>query len=96
MLLAGFMFSFWATVALSSNEGNLMISALSFGMWMIIGQLPLYVLILAVMGNAHEKVIKKQTHFLIKIVGEKNYLYYFMISCNYFYLQLEFTFSLAQ
>ena len=35
-----------------------MLIILSFAIWMIVGQLPLYILVIAMMFNKHEKILK--------------------------------------
>lgn len=72
MPLAGFLFAFWAmsdptfwaVVALSARDGGLGLRMLCSAIWMVLGQLPLYVLTLAVAGGAHERLIEKVDGFL--------------------------------
>lgn len=49
--------SFWGVVALATQNNNLIIVTLAFTIWMIVGQLPLYVLTIAIFFNKHEKII---------------------------------------
>lgn len=72
--LAGLLFFLWATtdpafwtvIALCAKENNVFLTITCCGIWMIIGQLPLYVLTVACIFDAHEKVIYKVNDFLDK------------------------------
>ena len=74
MPLAGFLFAFWAmtdptfwaVVALTVQNGGLLMQILCCTIWMILGQLPLFVLTIAVMFGAHEKLIERFNRFLDK------------------------------
>lgn len=74
MPLTGFFFAFWAmsdptfwtVVALATREGNLLLTILSSGIWMVLGQMPLYILTISLIFNIHEKLIEKVNIFLNK------------------------------
>lgn len=65
MPLAGFLFGFWAmsdptfwtVVALTARDGDLFMRILCSGIWMVLGQLPLYALTVAVACGTHERLI---------------------------------------
>lgn len=77
MFLVGILFSlwaisdpsFWGVVTLATQNKNLMLITLAFIMWMVVGQLPLYVLTVAILFNKHEKIIN---WFDKKIKGNKH------------------------
>lgn len=50
--------SFWGVVALATQSNNLISVILAFIIWMIIGQLPLYVLTAAVLLNKYKRIIE--------------------------------------
>ena len=74
MPLAGFIFgfwamsdpTFWAVVAISAKEGNISLTILCLTIWMLLGQFPLYTLIVSLMFNVYEKVIKRVSDYLDK------------------------------
>lgn len=74
MPLAGFIFgfwamsdpTFWAVVAISAKEGNISLTILCLTIWMLLGQFPLYTLIVSLMFNVYEKVIKRVSEYLDK------------------------------
>lgn len=61
--------SFWGVVTLATQNNNLIIVTLAFIIWMIVGQLPLYILTIAIFFNKHEKIIN---WFDEKINNNKN------------------------
>lgn len=56
--------AFWTVIALCAKENNIFLTITCCGIWMIIGQLPLYVLTVACIFNMHEKVLEKVNVFL--------------------------------
>lgn len=74
MPLAGFIFgfwamsdpTFWAVVAISAKKGNISLTILCLTIWMLLGQFPLYTLIVSLMFNVYEKVIKRVSEYLDK------------------------------
>lgn len=74
MPLAGFIFgfwamsdpTFWAVVAIGAKEGNISLTILCLTIWMLLGQFPLYTLIVSLMFNVYEKVIKRVSDYLDK------------------------------
>ena len=74
MPLAGFIFgfwamsdpTFWAVVALSAKEGNILLTILCLTIWMLLGQIPLYTLVVSLIFNVYEKLIKVVSRYLDK------------------------------
>ncbi|PUA16222.1 hypothetical protein CYU10_002277 [Lactococcus lactis subsp. lactis] len=66
MPLAGFIFGFWAVVALSAKEGNILLTILCLTIWMLLGQIPLYTLVVSLIFNVYEKLIKIASRYLDK------------------------------
>lgn len=74
MPLAGFIFgfwamsdpTFWAVVALSAKEGNILLTTLCLTIWMLLGQIPLYTLVVSLIFNVYEKLIKIASRYLDK------------------------------
>ncbi|MCA2389045.1 MULTISPECIES: hypothetical protein [Lactococcus] len=74
MPLAGFIFgfwamsdpTFWAVVALSAKEGNILLTILCLTIWMLLGQIPLYTLVVSLIFNVYEKWIKIVNRYLDK------------------------------
>ena len=74
MPLAGFIFgfwamsdpTFWAVVALSAKEGNILLTILCLTIWMLLGQIPLYTLVVSLIFNVYEKLIKIASSYLDK------------------------------
>lgn len=50
--------SFWGVVALASQSNSLILIIAAFTVWMLVGQLPLYILTVGIAFNKHEKIIK--------------------------------------
>ena len=92
--------SFWALVALAAQNNNLIIVILAFIIWMIVGQLPLYVLTIAIVFNKYQKVmdyfnekiknnikideIKKLFEIFLSIMIIMASMYFILDSLSYF------------
>ncbi|HGM1135857.1 TPA: hypothetical protein ACKOIF_003060 [Clostridioides difficile] len=50
--------SFWGLITIASQSSNILLITLSFAIWMIVGQLPLYILVIAMMFNKQEKILR--------------------------------------
>ena len=74
MQLTGFIFefwamsdpTFWAMVALSAKEGNILLTILCLTIWMLLVQIPLYILEVSLIFNVNEKLIKIASRYLDK------------------------------
>ncbi|MDT2868339.1 MULTISPECIES: hypothetical protein [Lactococcus] len=74
MPLTGFIFefwamsdpTFWAMVALSAKEGNILLTILCLTIWMLLVQIPLYILEVSLIFNVNEKLIKIASRYLDK------------------------------
>ena len=62
--------SFFAAVTISAHTNNLITMILALSLWMVIGQLPLYILVVATMFNKHQKAI---TYYNEKIKGNAKF-----------------------
>ena len=58
--------TFWAVVALSAKEGNILLTILCLTIWMLLGQIPLYTLVVSLIFNVYEKLINIASSYLDK------------------------------
>lgn len=50
--------SFWGVIAIAVQNNNIIMQILAYIIWMVVSQLPMYILTIAIIFNKHEKVIK--------------------------------------